>query len=161
MGLLLSRSSAVQRMSSFVSFFVRSESPFLRPDPQQGQGRRAQGAVKVGRRTYLSICFALAARPYLDSFEHDGTLMRSRRRSEGSRFRARFSRAATLYSVGPRTRTMMQSCASAAKLRNGGPILPFGLKAKGRLGIPPPRTDRKSTRLNSSHRSLSRMPSSA
>jgi hypothetical protein len=27
MGLLLSRSSAVQRMSSFVSFFVRSESP--------------------------------------------------------------------------------------------------------------------------------------
>src|SRR6478672_9282862 len=55
-------------------------------------------------------------------------------------FRARFSRAATLYSVGPRTRTMMQSCASAAKLRSGGPILPFGLKAKGRLGIPPPRT---------------------
>jgi hypothetical protein len=35
---------------------------------------------------------------------------------------------------------MMQSCASAAKLRSGGPILPFGLKAKGRLGIPPPRT---------------------
>ena len=58
----------------------------------------------------------------------------------GARFRAQFSRAATLYSVGPRTRTMMQSCASAAKLRNGGPILPFGLKAKGRLGIPPPRT---------------------
>ena len=35
---------------------------------------------------------------------------------------------------------MMQSCASAAKLRSGGPILPFGIKAKGRLGIPPPRT---------------------
>ena len=35
---------------------------------------------------------------------------------------------------------MMQSCASAAKLRSGGPILPFGVKAKGRLGIPPPRT---------------------
>ena len=35
---------------------------------------------------------------------------------------------------------MMQSCASAAKLRSGGPILPFGTKAKGRLGIPPPRT---------------------
>ena len=35
---------------------------------------------------------------------------------------------------------MMQSCASAAKLRSGGPILPFGMKAKGRLGIPPPRT---------------------
>ena len=35
---------------------------------------------------------------------------------------------------------MMQSCASAAKLRSGGPILPFGMKAKGPLGIPPPRT---------------------
>ena len=35
---------------------------------------------------------------------------------------------------------MMQSCASAAKLRNGGPILPFGMKAKGHAGIPPPRT---------------------
>ena len=35
---------------------------------------------------------------------------------------------------------MMQSCASAAKLRSGGPILPVGLKAKGRLGIPPART---------------------
>ena len=35
---------------------------------------------------------------------------------------------------------MMQSCASAAKLRSGGPILPVGVQAKGRLGIPPPRT---------------------
>src|ERR1700757_4806199 len=34
-GLLLSRGSAVQRMFlSFVSFFVRSQSPFLRPDPR-------------------------------------------------------------------------------------------------------------------------------
>src|SRR5215468_4177571 len=96
-------------------------------------------SVQVGYHPNLAACFALT-RPYLDSFEHDGTLMRSRSRSEGSRFRAQFSRAATLYSVGPRTRTMMQSCASAAKLRSGGPILPFGLKAKGRLGIPPPRT---------------------
>jgi hypothetical protein len=47
MGLFLSRSSAAQRMSSFVSFFVRSESPFLRPDPQQGQGRRAQGLSRL------------------------------------------------------------------------------------------------------------------
>ncbi len=35
---------------------------------------------------------------------------------------------------------MMQSCASAAKLRSGGPILPVGMKAKGLVGIPPPRT---------------------
>ena len=35
---------------------------------------------------------------------------------------------------------MMQSCASAAKLRSGGPILPIGMKAKGHVGIAPPRT---------------------
>jgi hypothetical protein len=58
----------------------------------------------------------------------------------GARLRARFNRATTLYSAGPRTRTMMQSCASAAKLRSGGPILPVGTKAKGHAGIPPPRT---------------------
>src|SRR6266403_2986791 len=49
----------------------------------------------------------------------------------GARFRARLSRATTLYSVGPRTRTMMQSYASAAKLRSGGPILPFGIESQG------------------------------
>ena len=35
---------------------------------------------------------------------------------------------------------MMQSCASAAKLRSGGSILPVGTKAKVPAGIPPPRT---------------------
>lgn len=38
-------------------------------------------------------------------------------------------RTTTLYSVGQETRTMMQSCASVAKLRSGGPILPFGIAA--------------------------------
>jgi len=33
---------------------------------------------------------------------------------------------------------MMQSCASAAKLRSGGPNLPLGMKAKGASRIPPP-----------------------
>jgi hypothetical protein len=50
------------------------------------------------------------------------------------------NRAATLYAVGPRTRTTMQSCASAAELRSGGPILPIGIEAKGLVGNPPPRT---------------------
>ena len=67
-------------------------------------------------------------------------MMRSDDDQRGARFRARFNRATTLYSAGPKTRTMMQSCASAAKLRSGGPILPFGMKAKGPVGIPPPRT---------------------
>ena len=98
------------------------------------------GAVKVGRRTNLAACSSLA-RPYLDGFEHDGTAWCGRDDDQrGARFRARSNRATTLYSVGPRTQTMMQSCASAAKLRSGGPILPFGMKAKGPVGIPPPRT---------------------
>ena len=46
-------------------------------------------------------------------------------------FRARIYRATTLYSVGPRTRTMMQSCASVAKLRSGGPILCYGVISHG------------------------------
>ena len=66
--------------------------------------------------------------------------MRSDDDQRGARYRARFNRATTLYPAGPKTRTMMQSCASAAKLRSGGPILPVGVKAKGHVGIPPPRT---------------------
>ena len=85
--------------------------------------------------------FARAAHLFPSCFEHDGTLNAVAMTIRGEpAFGARFNRATTLYPVGPRTRTMMQSCASAAKLRSGGPILPFGVRAKGRLGIPPPRT---------------------
>jgi hypothetical protein len=88
------------------------------------------GAVKVGRRANLAACSELA-RPYLDSFEHDDTLGAIGMTIGGEpAFRARISRATTLYPVGPRTRTMMQSYASAAKLRSGGPILLFGIEAK-------------------------------
>src|SRR6266403_3981240 len=88
-------------------------------------------AVKIGRRTNLAACFALA-RPYLDGFEHDGTLNAVAMTIRGEpAFGTRFNRATTLYPVGPRTRTMMQSCASAAKLRSGGPILPFGVESQG------------------------------
>ena len=55
-----------------IGFFVRPGVPFLRPDPQYCKPTRA-GAVKVGRRPNLAAYSALA-RPYLDSFEHDGTL---------------------------------------------------------------------------------------
>jgi hypothetical protein len=102
---------------------------------------RHTGAVKVGRRANLAA-YSTLPRPHLDSFEHDGTAWCGSDDDDqrGARLRARINRATTLYSVGPRTQTMMQSCASAAKLRSGGPILPFGMKAKGPLGIPPPRT---------------------
>ena len=44
-----------------------------------------------------------------------------------------------LVSGGFGTRTMMQPCASVAKLRSSGPILPVGMTAMSQLGIPPPR----------------------
>jgi hypothetical protein len=103
---------------SFVSFFVRSQSPFLRPDPQFADVV-ARRAVTVGRRPNLAAASSTTAR-----FDRDDD-------QRGARFRARISRATTLYPVGPRTRTMMQSYASAAKLRSGGPILPFGIESQG------------------------------
>src|SRR5256885_2556964 len=85
--------------------------------------------------------FARAAHLFPSCFEHDGTLNAVAMTIRGEpAFGARFNRATTLYPVGPRTRTMMQSCASAAKLRSGGPILPIGIKAKGQCRVPPPRT---------------------
>jgi len=57
---------------SFVSFFVRSKARFFVPTRGSLTSSRAE-AVKVGRRANLAACSELA-RPYLDSFEHDGTL---------------------------------------------------------------------------------------
>jgi hypothetical protein len=67
MGLFLSRSSPERSVSLFdlkARFFVPTRSSLT--------SSRA-GAVKVGRRANLAACSELA-RPYLDSFEHDGTL---------------------------------------------------------------------------------------
>jgi hypothetical protein len=57
--------------ASSVSLFDR-EARFFVPTRASLTLARA-GAVKVGRRTNLAACSALA-RPYLDGFEHDGTL---------------------------------------------------------------------------------------
>ena len=65
MGLFLSRSfSRATHFSSFVSFFVRSESPFLHPDPPQRQA--------VARRSYQgwSPLRQLPAGLGLESSEH-------------------------------------------------------------------------------------------
>jgi hypothetical protein len=98
----------------FIVIFCRSESPFFLPEP-------ASFARRLSGHTLTAL----------------STMARLLR---GARFRARCNRATTSYPVGPRTRTRMQSCASAAKLRSGGPILPFGVRAKGLVGNPPPRT---------------------
>jgi hypothetical protein len=58
---------------SLVSFFVRSENPFLRPDPRfacAGARRNCQGWPSHQPFPTSSA----VARPHLDSFEHDGTL---------------------------------------------------------------------------------------
>src|SRR5437762_12478268 len=63
------------------------------------------------------------------------TLFPTRRSSDldqrGARFAGADQSRHDLVFGGWRTRTMMHSCASAAKLRGGGPILFPGMKAKG------------------------------
>jgi hypothetical protein len=62
------------------------------------------------------------------------------KRTEGSPPWGAEARAANLYSVGPtRDRTMKQTCASAARLRGGGPILTNGSMTMLEIGSPPPR----------------------
>ena len=68
------------------------------------------------------------SRPYLDGFEHDGTLGDGRVTIRGEPpLGRRINRATTLYPVGSRgTRTMMQSCASVTKLSEAAD--PFSLQ---------------------------------
>src|SRR5260370_25536521 len=73
MGLFLSRNSPERQIfcpSSVSLFDLRAR--FFVPTRGSLTSSRA-GAVKVGRRANFVACSELA-RPYLDSFEHDGTL---------------------------------------------------------------------------------------
>jgi hypothetical protein len=107
-----------------IGCLVRSESPFPRPDPAERKRPVRAGAVKAGR-----LCGG-HPRLGLDGFEHDGRLGRVGMTIGGEpACGARSNRAAALYSVGSMTPTMMQPCASAAKLRGGGPILVDGIEA--------------------------------
>jgi hypothetical protein len=58
----------------------------------------------------------------------------------GARHQARSSRHKLVFGRSVRIGTMMQSCASAAKLRGGGPILNRGSKTMCKVGLPPPRS---------------------
>src|SRR4029077_9998929 len=63
---------------AFLRRFLGSISKPVSSSRPAHRGRRcAQNLYKVGCHPNLAACFALA-RPYLDSCEHDGTLMRSR-----------------------------------------------------------------------------------
>src|SRR5882672_3295081 len=90
---------AAHLFPSSVSWFDLKVRFFI-PTRASPRSMRAE-AVKIGRRTNLAACFALA-RPYLDGFEHDGTLNAVAMTIRGEHaFGARFNRATTLYPVGP------------------------------------------------------------
>src|SRR6266508_3385951 len=97
MGCFLSRGSAsAAHLFLLHRFFVRSHSRFLVPTRPLLTAART-GAVRVGRRTNLSACSALA----LTAPSTTARLTRSGRRSEGGLPSGADHRAATLYSVGP------------------------------------------------------------
>ena len=74
MGPSLSRDFAgATHLFSLIGFFVRSHSPFLRPDALFCSRRRAQEPSRLAVAPTFPHCSALA-RPYLDGSEHDGTL---------------------------------------------------------------------------------------
>jgi hypothetical protein len=129
MGPWLSSTYFTAGLTSFRVSWFDLDARFFVPTHRSRTLARA-GAVKIGRRSSLSPS-SVAVRPHLYGPEHAGTLVvvgmtpsRGARRS-----RRDVHRTTTLYSVGQETRTMMQSCASVAKLRSGRPILPFGIAA--------------------------------
>ena len=108
--------SRAANLSSFVSFFVRSDSPFLRLRPEAVARRSCQGWSPSWRPPAgLALTVPSTAAPSnavgLGQQDDD---------QRGARIRVRIYRATTLYSVGPRTRTMMQSCASVRSSEAAG-----------------------------------------
>jgi len=126
--------SAVKGFVSCISLFDRAcDISSSRPD---FAGALRGAAVKGGRRpsrSDLPLTAASTAPDSLISGRHGRRVPacpdRQRRRYRGELAIGRASRATNLYSADPRVDTTMQSCASAAKLRGGGPILNRGAKA--------------------------------
>ena len=129
MGPFLSRSfGRAAHPLSFVGFFVRSGSPFLRPDPRfahvdarrscQGWPSRQPCNIPPFPGHTLTASSTTAPSTTAPLGRDDD--------QRGARFRARINRATTLYPVGPRTRTMMQSCAS---VRSSEAADPFSVTA--------------------------------
>ena len=82
---------------------------------------------------HLAACSAFT-RPHLDSFEHDGTLGAVGMTIRGEPAFGRDQSRHNLVFGGCKNPTMMQQCASAAKLRSGGPILFLGITAMAQTG---------------------------
>jgi hypothetical protein len=128
-------------LAFLIGFFVRSGIPFLRPDPHiveaVARKRLSRPAVALTYPPNSDV-----SRLCLDNPEHGGTLVVvGMTASEGSSLSGHEE-------LVPQpcirwvavTRTMMHACASAARLRGGGPILNSGTKAMVWHGTPPPRT---------------------
>ena len=89
--------------------------------------------VKGGRRpsrSDLPLTVASTAAGYVDRASSPA-VGKTTTIPRGARHQARRSRRNLVFGRSVRTGTMMQSCASAAKLRGGGPILHSGLEAMG------------------------------
>src|ERR1019366_39353 len=76
----------------------------------------------------------------------DHLTYREPRHEDGARFQVGEDRTTRptirhilIYGGSDRIRTMMQLCASNARLRSSGPILCVGIQAMGKYGIPLPR----------------------
>ena len=117
-------------------------------DRLSNEGTRAPQARNTAKRfsaMYVALVWGLlcqarciAVPPRSDLIAELGEPCR-RDGPRGARHRARPSRHKLVFGGSGRTRTMMQPCASAAKLRGGGPILHRGSRAMLPLGSPPPR----------------------
>ena len=111
---------AVKGVVSCISLFDRAcDISSSRPD---FAGALRGAAVKGGRRPSRSDLPLTAASTAPDSLIRDDTGAVSPLVHRGELAIGRASRATNLYSADPRVDTTMQSCASAAKLRGGGPI---------------------------------------
>ena len=125
----------VKRFRSGAFFFLdrflcSTWSPVSSPRPAVLQSRRAQELSRLAvaptlRRTPALPAHTLTASSTTAGLMSVGTTIRGGLPSGADQSRH------DLVSGGSRTRTMMHSCASAAKLQGGGPILFPGMKAKG------------------------------
>ena len=117
-------------------FLCSTWDPVSSPRPAALQSRRAQELSRLAVVPALRHAPTLAGHALtassttasLDAIGDDDL--------RGARFPGADQSRHDLVSGGSRTRTMMHSCASAAKLRGGGPILFPGMKAKGGDRVP-------------------------
>jgi len=107
--------------------------PILRAE---GKGWREAERVRRGAVGYALLVWIFdGLAPDYDVRGREGDHGFGEARIRGELYRGRQDhRATALYSVGLATRTMMHSCASAAKFLGGGTILSLGAKAMARCG---------------------------